>query len=367
MLFRQLFDPESSTYTYLLADEKTREAVLIDPVLEQVERDLTLLSELDLRLVAALDTHVHADHVTALGTLRDRTGAKTVLSERAGVGCADVYAKDGDRIRFGSYELEARETPGHTNGCVTYVTGDRTMAFTGDALLIRGSGRTDFQQGDARQLYRSVHEKVFTLPDSCLIYPGHDYKGRTASSVGEEKRHNPRLGGGKSEEQFVEIMAKLQLAYPKKIDVALPANLHCGVPRGVSASVDPEAPASWAPVEISAGGVPEIAPEWVVASPSEALLIDVREAAELSGELGHIRGVRHVPLATVEQAAKEWDRHRPLIIVCRSGGRSGKAALQLARMGFTEVASMRGGMIAWNERRFPVERGAERASDVVRA
>jgi sulfur dioxygenase len=228
MWFRQLFDPESSTYTYLLADEDARVAVIIDPVLEQLERDLQLIAELDLELVYALDTHVHADHVTGLGKLRERTGAKTVLSERAGVGCADILVKEGDRIRFGSCELQVRETPGHTNGCVTYVTDDHTMAFTGDALLIRGSGRTDFQQGDAHLLYHSVHEKIFTLPDACLLYPGHDYKGRTVSSVGEEKKHNPRLGDGRTEAEFVEIMSKLQLAYPKKIDVALPANLQCG-------------------------------------------------------------------------------------------------------------------------------------------
>jgi sulfur dioxygenase len=228
MLFRQLFDPESSTYTYLLADEATREAVLIDPVLEQTERDVALLRELDLKLVYALDTHVHADHVTSLGALRERVGCQTVLSARAGVGCADLAVKDGDRLRFGGHELEVRETPGHTDGCLTYVLGDESMAFTGDALLIRGSGRTDFQQGDARTLYRSVHEKIFSLPDTALLYPGHDYKGRTVTSVGEEKRLNPRLGGGKSEAEFADIMANLQLAYPRKIDVALPVNLACG-------------------------------------------------------------------------------------------------------------------------------------------
>src|SRR5690606_5195679 len=308
MLFRQLFDLESSTYTYLLADEETREAVIIDPVLEQVERDLTLLDELDLRLVYALDTHVHADHVTGAGTLRERTGAKTVLSERAGVGCADVYVKDGDRIPFGRYHLEVRETPGHTDGCLTYVTGDHAMAFTGDALLIRGSGRTDFQQGSAPVLYRSVHQKIFTLPDECLLYPGHDYKGRTVSSVGEEKKHNPRLGGGRTEAEFVDIMSKLQLAYPKKIDVALPANLYCGVPRGVLVTGEPQPTPTWAPVEVSAGGIPELAPEWVASHPDAARLIDVREPSELSSELGHIPGIELVPLDGVERAVQAWDR-----------------------------------------------------------
>jgi sulfur dioxygenase len=238
MLFRQLFDADSSTYTYLLADEETREAVIIDPVIEQVDRDLQLVVELDLRLVYALDTHVHADHVTALGTIRERTAARSVLSERAGVGCADLTVKEGDVVRFGRYALEVRETPGHTNGCLTFVLGDHSMAFTGDALLIRGSGRTDFQQGDARALYHSVHEKIFSLPDACLLYPAHDYKGRTVTSVGEEKRHNPRLGGGRTEAAFVEIMSHLSLAYPKKIDIALPANLRCGVARQDQPSSD---------------------------------------------------------------------------------------------------------------------------------
>jgi glyoxylase-like metal-dependent hydrolase (beta-lactamase superfamily II) len=356
MLFRQLFDPETSTYTYLLADEQAREAVLIDPVLEQVERDLQVLRELDLTLRWAVDTHVHADHVTGLGTLRQRTGCKTALSERAGTGCADVLVQHGDRVPFGRYALEVRETPGHTNGCVTYVTDDRAMAFTGDALLIRGCGRTDFQLGDARTLYRSVHEQVFSLPDATLVYPGHDYKGRTVSTVAEEKRWNPRLNVERTVEDFVETMAKLQLAYPKKIDVALPANLQCGVPRGVLAT--PEAPAAtpWAPVETSAGGIPEVAPEWVAAGAAGMRLVDVREAAEFNNELGHVPASELVPLATVVDAAARWDREAPVVLVCRSGGRSGKAALALLERGFRKVVSMRGGMLAWNEQRLPVAR-----------
>ena len=169
MLFRQLFDPETSTYTYLLADEETREAVLIDPVLEQLERDSSLLDELSLRLIAVLDTHVHADHVTAQGLLRRRFAAKTVLSERSGAVCADRLVKDGDRIQFGRHALEVLETPGHTNGCLTYVCRDARLAFTGDALLIRGCGRTDFQGGSSPTLFRSVREKVFALPDDTLI------------------------------------------------------------------------------------------------------------------------------------------------------------------------------------------------------
>ena len=355
MLFRQLYALESSTYTYLLADESSRDAVIIDPVLENVDRDLGLVRELGLTLRYALDTHVHADHVTALGTLRDKTGCKTVLAERAGVGIADVYVKDGDRIPFGAHWLEARETPGHTNGCVTYVLGDRSMAFTGDALLIRGSGRTDFQQGDARTLYQSVHEKIFSLPASCLLYPGHDYKGRTVTSVEEETRLNPRLGGGKTVAEFVEIMGKLQLAYPKKIDVAVPANLHLGL-KDLPVTAEPPEGSRWAPMERSAAGIPEITPEWVAANRTAGRLIDVRETDELVSELGRIEGIEHVPLATVTSAASAWSREAPVIVVCRSGGRSGKAALQLEAMGFDKVVSMRGGMIEWNRVRLPVTR-----------
>lgn len=352
LILRQLFDLESSTYTYLLADAETREAVVIDPVLENVERDLGLVRDLGLTLRYALDTHVHADHVTALGALRDKAGAQTVLSERAGVGIADVYVKDGDRVCFGARALEVRETPGHTSGCVTFVLDDHSMAFTGDALLIRGSGRTDFQEGDAETLYRSVHDAIFSLPPSCLLYPGHDYKGRTVTSVDEEVRLNPRLGGGKTVAEFVEIMSKLQLAYPKKIDVAVPANLHLGASE-LSVSAEPRATAVWAPVDHSAAGIPEVPPEWVLRA-TDVRLVDVRETDELVGELGHIEGIEHVPLAIVERRSAAWDRDRPVVIVCRSGGRSGKAALQLEALGFTQVASMRGGMTAWNRARFPI-------------
>jgi glyoxylase-like metal-dependent hydrolase (beta-lactamase superfamily II) len=228
MLFHQLFDPETSTYTYLLADEDTREAVLIDPVREQVERDLAVLAERGLRLAYILETHVHADHVTGASTLRARTGARTAVSRRGGAPCADILVDHGDVLRFGAHALEVRATPGHTDGCVTYVTDDHRMAFTGDALLIRGCGRTDFQQGDARTLYRSVHRQIFSLPDECAVYPAHDYQGRTRTTVGEEKALNPRLGGGKTEDEFADIMENLDLAQPRQIHVAVPANSRCG-------------------------------------------------------------------------------------------------------------------------------------------
>ncbi len=228
MLFRQLFDKDTATYTYLLADQDTREAVLIDPVREQLTRDIKLLEELDLKLVWVLETHVHADHVTSAGTLRQQLGAKTLVSKNAGVSCADLAAGEGEVITFGRHEIEVRLTPGHTSGDATFVVRGEDKAFTGDTLLIRGCGRTDFQQGDARTLFASVHEKIFSLPDATQLYPAHDYKGRTSTTVGEEKKHNPRLGGGKTVEEFVKIMDELDLPYPKKIDEALPANNNCG-------------------------------------------------------------------------------------------------------------------------------------------
>ncbi len=242
MIFRQLLDPETSTYTYLLADDATREAVLIDSVREQLERDRTLLRELDLVLRLALETHVHADHVTASGRLREDPGCRVAISAHAGVGNADVLVRDGDQIGCGSLELEARLTPGHTSGCTTFVCHAARLAFTGDALLIRGCGRTDFQGGSAETLYRSVRERIFSLPDDYLLYPGHDYRGRMVTSVAEEKRWNPRLGERRSQDDFVRIMRELKLAHPKKMDVAVPANLQSGLFEASSPAAAASAP-----------------------------------------------------------------------------------------------------------------------------
>lgn len=228
MLFRQLMDTAGShTYTYILADEDTKDAVIIDPVLEMVERDLQVVDELDLKLNYVLNTHCHADHITGSGKIKKlRPGVKSFISKASGAQ-ADVYLEPGDEVRFGKCKLICRPTPGHTDGCMTFVTEDKKMAFTGDALLIRGCGRTDFQQGSADRLYESVHNEIFTLPDSTLLYPAHDYKGWSVSTVKEEKMYNPRLS--KSKTEFVDLMENLNLPYPKKIDASLPANLVCGV------------------------------------------------------------------------------------------------------------------------------------------
>lgn len=228
--FKQLFDEESSTYTYLLWDQTTKDAVLVDPVDVQVDRDLKEVRDLGLKLSAGVNTHAHADHITGTHLLRQKVdGLQSMIAEASGAK-ADVHLRPGDRIVFGRRSLEARSTPGHTDGCMSYVADDKSFVLTGDALLIQGCGRTDFQGGSSEKLYRSVHTQLFTLPDATVVYPAHDYKGRRSSTIGDEKATNPRLGGGKTLEEYVEIMANLNLPNPKKIDVAVPANMRCGAP-----------------------------------------------------------------------------------------------------------------------------------------
>lgn len=226
MLFRQLFDPETSTYTYLIADTTSKVAVLVDPVLEQVERDLKLLQELGLRLIFGLETHIHADHITGTGQLREITGCQGVVPLGAKAACADRFLRDGEILLVGEVPIEAIATPGHTDSHMAYLV-NKDRVLTGDALFIRGCGRTDFQSGDAGTLYESVTEKLFTLPEATLVYPGHDYKGQTVSTIAEEKQFNSRLAG-RTRASFIELMASLNLPDPKKIAEAVPANQECG-------------------------------------------------------------------------------------------------------------------------------------------
>jgi len=230
MLLRQLFDKESSTYTYLIADEASGEAALIDPVDVHHDMYLRLLMELGLKLTVALDTHVHADHVTALGLLRESTGCATMVGFEGEVDCASEGLEDGKIINVGAVAINVIFTPGHTDDsfCFLVKDGDQNYLFTGDTLFIRGTGRTDFQNGDAGQLYDSLHQKVLTLPGNTLVYPGHDYKGWTVSTIGEELRANPRLEP-ETRDAFIELMDNLDLPDPKMMDVAVPANRECGL------------------------------------------------------------------------------------------------------------------------------------------
>ena len=227
IIFRQLFDYDTWTYTYLLADPDTKEGILIDSVKEQVDRDLKLLEELEIKLVYLLETHVHADHVTGAGEIRKATGAKIVYGAAANISCADIGVQDGEKLTFGSTFIQVIATPGHTDGCTSYFIEDKI--FTGDTLLIRGCGRTDFQQGSSAGLWESVTGKLFTLPDATEVYPAHNYKGVMASTIGEEKKFNARLGAGKTKDVFQDIMSNLNLDKPKRIDIAVPANLKCGL------------------------------------------------------------------------------------------------------------------------------------------
>ncbi len=226
VLFRQLFDKETSTYTYILADHKTKEALIIDSVKENLNRDLRILKELGLSLKYTLETHIHADHVTASYDLREKTGAKIVLSNDASVECHDIALGDSEKLFLGEVEVIGLKTPGHTKGCMSFLV--EGMIFTGDSLLYRGTGRTDFQGGSSQEMFNSIFNKIYTLADSTFIFPGHDYNGHTVSTVGEEKKFNSRISSGVSLEAFKETMGNLNLPKPKRMEIAVPANIRCG-------------------------------------------------------------------------------------------------------------------------------------------
>jgi len=348
IIFHQLFEAESSTYTYLIADKKSKEAAIIDPVLETVDRDLKLIEELGLRLLYVLDTHIHADHITGAGEIRKRTQAKTAVSHKAEVQCVDILLDEGQELLLGSKKIKIISTPGHTDTCLTYAF--EGMLFTGDALLIRGCGRTDFQQGSSDKLYDSVHQKLFKFPDETIVYPGHDYRGQTSSTIGLEKQFNPRLGESKSKEEFKKIMSELKLANPKKIHEAVPANLACGT-RNDERILHPQ----------MVDGIPEINCEELYAHFSKLelnkiKLIDVRQPNEFNNEYGHIKGAALVTLGPeLTQFLEKGNTSDEIVFICRSGGRSGVATAESIRLGYKHTMNMVGGMIHWNERKFPIE------------
>ncbi len=344
LIFRPLFDLSSSTWTYLLGDRASGEAVLIDPVFEQLRRDETLIRELGLTLKWTLETHVHADHVTGAWLLRQRLGSRIALSVDGGARGADRLLNDGERVGFGARHLEVRATPGHTSGCLSYVLDDQSRVFSGDCLLIRGCGRTDFQQGDTAALYRSVHLKLFTLPGACLVHPGHDYNGMGVSSIEEERRFNPRLGGEVGEADFAGFMQHLGLPHPKKMDLAVPANLRCGQPAGdIELPPDP----AWARLHFSIGGLWEIAPHDLTEIAHRVQVLDVREPEEFEHGLGHIQGALLLPLGQLASRLEALSHERPIVTVCRSGARSARAAAMLVKAGFNDVANLSGGMLRW--------------------
>ena len=302
---------------------------------------------------------MHADHVTGAWLHKAGSGTRIMLSEASGAANADRLLKHGDRVSFGSRHVDVRATPGHTSGCLTYVLDDRSMAFTGDSLLIRGCGRTDFQQGSPGRLYHSVQEQILSLPPSCLLYPAHDYRGLTVTSVAEEKRYNPRLGGDVNEGDFAGYMNNLGLPHPKLMDVAVPANLRCGQPDQTMAMAQEP---SWAPLSYTFGGIWEIQPvalEECIAGDRghEVQVIDVREPAEFSGDLGHIPGARLLPLAELAARSGEIDKTHPVVTVCRSGARSAQATVLLQKSGFTQVANLAGGMLRWRAEALRSEQG----------
>jgi glyoxylase-like metal-dependent hydrolase (beta-lactamase superfamily II) len=344
MIFRQLFDSVSGTYSYLLASRAGGEALIIDPVLEKADRYCQLLRELDLKLVKAVDTHLHADHVTGLGELRDRTHCITIMGEQSKADVVSMRVADGDRVTIEGLSLAAMYTPGHTDDSYSYTMGDRV--FTGDTLLIRGTGRTDFQNGSAREQYDSIFNRLLKLPDETLVYPAHDYKGDTVSTIAEEKRFNPRLQV-RSIDEYVELMNNLKLPNPKMMDVAVPANMHVGLHQEALAK---EGRALTACEAIRARGRPDI------------LLVDLRENAERSKH-GTLAGALHAPYPTIEEGLKPGGMLREvaaatgrrIVFFCAFGERSAMAVGAAKDAGLLNAAHIAGGIDAWKKAGGPVE------------
>lgn len=343
MIFRQLFDSESSTYTYLLASRRGGEALIIDPVLEKVDRYLQLLEELDLKLIKAVDTHVHADHITGLGALRDQTRCITVMGEQRGVDVVSMRVNEGDKIDIEGLALDVIYTPGHTDDSYSFMMDDRV--FTGDTLLIRGTGRTDFQNGDPAAQYDSIFNKLLRLPDDTLVYPAHDYKGDTVSTVAEERASNPRLQVS-SEAEYVEIMNGLNLANPKMMDVAVPANLKIGLLQD----------------DLERMGLSITCREGIakVSDPS-LILVDLRDDAEREKE-GVIPGSVHAPYPDLDENINPGgllhelarSSSRQIVFYCAFGERSAMAVEAAVGAGLSDTCHLSGGMEAWKASQGPV-------------
>ena len=357
MIFKQLFDQETWTYTYLIADPVTKEAVLIDPVNTHIEVYVDMLAAHGLQLKYTLETHVHADHITASGLLRQRLGSQTGVSQLCGATTADIQIQDGDVFEFAAGEqIKVIATPGHTSGSISYCWRDRL--FTGDSLLIGGCGRTDFQGGDAGGQYDSITQRLFTLPDETLVYPGHDYQQRWVSSIMQERTTNPRLAG-KSREQFIDIMNNLNLPKPRLIDEAVPANRYCGLDenerqdavalrdqrplRVTTKTEDLVAVAKQQVTEIDVAKAKQLLAE------SNTVIIDTREESEYA--VGHIEGALLLPRGVLEfkigAVSELADKSKSVLIYCRTGGRSALAVQTLQQLGYTNVLSMAGGFEAW--------------------
>ena len=345
MIFRQLFDSVSSTYSYLIASRRGGEALILDPVLEKVDRYVQLVKELDLKLVKAVDTHVHADHITGLGALRDRTHCITVMGEHSRVDVVSMRVADGDQLQIEGVNLDVLYTPGHTDDSYSFLMGDRV--FTGDTLLIRGTGRTDFQNGDARAQYQSLFGRLLKLPDETLVFPAHDYKGDTVSTIGEEKAFNPRLKV-KSVDEYVDLMNSLHLPNPKMMDVAVPANLRVGLAQ------EEIAKRGWA-----------VSAEQALAllGRADVALIDLRERREREKH-GSIPGSLHAPSPDLQEniqpggmlyelAAATGKR---MVFYCAFGERSAMAVEAARQAGLAATLHIQGGLDAWKKADGPLAR-----------
>jgi glyoxylase-like metal-dependent hydrolase (beta-lactamase superfamily II)/rhodanese-related sulfurtransferase len=346
MIFRQLFDSVSGTYSYILASRAGGEALIIDPVLEKVDRYCQLLRELDLKLVKAVDTHLHADHVTGLGSLRDRTHCMTIMGEQTKADVVAMRVADGDKVGIEGISLDVMYTPGHTDDSYSFLMGDRV--FTGDTLLIRGTGRTDFQNGSSRAQYDSIFNRLLKLPDETLVYPAHDYKGDTVSTIGEERRYNPRLQV-RSIDEYVALMANLNLPNPKMMDVAVPANMRVGLHQDELAR---QGLALSARQAIECLGRPDV------------LLVDLRETSERAKH-GTLSGALHAPYPAIEENLEPGGMLREvaaatgrrIVFFCAYGERSAMAVKAAQEAGLANAAHIEGGIDAWKKAGGPVMAG----------